>query len=163
VTVPAAPTDFAISPLVIAGAFSPVATPRPEDAFTFSGHRFVAKGGHLDPQDGLMFVVRVYNPAVDPATKTVSLSRPVKLKPKGAPGMDLPQPQDPPIPAPDRKDSRGILTVDVSAILIETRLGDYLKKPGEYELKVAVTDNVSKKSAESSGTFFVTGTLPAKK
>ncbi len=166
VTVTAVPTDFAISPLIVAAAFYAVPNPRPEDAFTFSGHRFVAKGGRLDPQDGVIFVVRVYNPAVDPATKTVSLSRTVRLKPKGAPGMDLPQPQDPPIPVPDRKDKDakgGILTVDLSALLIETKLGDYLKKPGEYEIKVVVTDNVSKKKAEETATFVVTGTAPAAK
>ena len=165
VTVAPLPSDFAISPLVIAASFFAVPSPRPEDAYTFAGHRFVSKDGRLDPTDGLSFVLRVYNPAVDPATKTVSLSRTVKLKPKGSPAMDLPQPQDPPIPAPERKekDSTGILTVDVSAALIETRLGDYLRKPGEYELRVVVTDNVSKKKAEVSGTFVVTGTLPPKK
>jgi GWxTD domain-containing protein len=163
VTVAAVPADFAISPLIVAAAFYPVSNPKSEDSYTFSGHRFIAKGARLDPADGLMFVVRVYNPAVDPATKAVSLSRTVRLKPKGLPGMDLPQPQDPPIPAPDRKDSKGILTVDVSAILIETKLGDYLKKPGEYELKVVVTDNVSKKTAEGVATFVVTGAAPAKK
>jgi GWxTD domain-containing protein len=163
VSVAAVPAEFAISPLIVAAAFYPVPNPRPEDAYTFSGHRFIAKGARLDPADGLMFVVRVYNPAVDPATKAVSLSRTVRLKPKGSPGMDLPQPQDPPIPAPDRKDSKGILTVDVSAILIETKLGDYLRKPGEYDLKVVVTDNVSKKTAEGVGTFVVTGAAPAKK
>ena len=58
---------------------------------------------------------------------------------------------------------KSLITVDVSAVLIETRLGEYLVKPGDYELKVVVTDNVSKKTAEASGTFFVTGTLPPKK
>ncbi len=165
VTVAPAPTDFAISPLVIAATFFPVPKPRPEDAYTFAGHRFITKDGRLDPTDGLSFVLRVYNPAVDPATKTVSLSRTVKLRQKGAVWMDLPQPQDPPIPVPERKEGEatGMLTVDVSAAIIETRLGDYLKKPGEYEIKVAVTDNVSKKKAETSGTFDVTGTLPPKK
>jgi hypothetical protein len=160
------PTDFAISPLIVAASFSAVPNPKIEDAYTFSGHRFVAKGSRLDPQDGLILVLRVYNPAVDPATKSVSLARSVKLKAKGSPAMDLPQPQDPPIPVPDRKDKDakgGIITVDLSALIIETKLGDYLKKPGEYELKVVVTDNVSKKTAEGSGTFVVTGTAPAKK
>jgi hypothetical protein len=79
--------------------------------------------------------------------------------------MDVPQPQDPPVKVPDPKgrDAKGLLTVDVSAVLIETRLGEYLRKPGEYEIKVAVTDNVSKKTVEGSATFVVTGTLPAKK
>lgn len=159
------PTDFAVSPLVIASAFFIVPKPKPEDAFTFSGHRFISKGARLDPTDGLSFVLRVYNPAVDPATKTISLSRTVRFRPKGAQWSDVPQPQDPPTPAPDRKDqaSGGILTVDVSAVLIETRLGEYLKKPGDYEIKVAVTDNVSKKKAEAATTFVVTGTLPPKK
>ena len=165
VTVAPLPTDFAISPVVIAATFFAVPNPRPEDAYTFAGHRFISKDGRLDPTDGLSFVLRVYNPAVDPATKTVSLSRTVRLKPKGSTGMDLPQPQDPPVAVPDRKgkDAAGILTVDISAALIETRLGDYLKKPGEYEIKIVVTDNLSKKKAEASGTFFVTGTFPPKK
>ena len=165
VSVAAVPADFAVSPLVIASAFFVVPNPKPEDAFTFSGHRFVSKGARLDPTDGLSFVLRVYNPAVDPATKSVSLSRSVRFRPKGAQWQDVPQPQDPPTPVPDRKDqaSGGILTVDVSAVLIETRLGEYLKKPGDYEIKVVVTDNVSKKKAEASTTFVVTGTLPPKK
>jgi hypothetical protein len=165
VAVAAPPAGFAISPLIVAGEFFPVSSPRPEDAYTFSGHRFLTKAAQLGPEDGLVFVVRVYNPAVDPASNTVSLSRTVKLRPKGAPPMDVPQPQDPPVRVPDQKgkDAKGILTVDVSAILIETRLGEYLRKPGEYEIKVTVTDNVSKKTAEGSATFVVTGTLPAKK
>ncbi len=164
VTVAAIPTDFAASPLVIAAAYLQIPKPKPEDAYTFAGHRFIAKGGRLDPTDGLSFVFRVYNPAVDPATKSISLSRTVKLKPKGQPSMDLPQPEDPPVPAPERKEgAKGILTVDVSAALIETQLGNYLKRAGEYEIRVVVTDNVSKKKAETSGTFVVTGTLPPKK
>lgn len=165
VAVAATPADFAISPLIVAGAFFPVPNPRPEDAYTFSGHRFLAKAARLGPEDGLVFVVRVYNPAVDPATNTVSLSRTVKIKAKGASPIDVPQPQDPPIKVPDPKsrDAKGILTVDVSAVLIETRLGEYLRKPGEYEIRVAMTDNVSKKTAEGTATFVVTGTLPAKK
>ena len=164
VTVAPPATDFAISPIIVAGAFFPVPSPRPEDSFTFSGYRFVAKGGRLDPQDALAFVLRVYNPAVDPATKTVSVSRTVKLKPKGAPPVDIPQPQDPPVKVPDPKDgaAKGIVTLDVSAVLIETRLGEFLRKAGEYELRVVVTDNVSKKTAEGSATFVVTGALPPK-
>ncbi len=164
VTVAPAPADFAISPIIVAGAFFPVPSAKPGDSFTFSGYRFVAKGGRLDPQDSLAFVLRVYNPAVDPATNTVSVSRTVKLKPKGAPPVDIPQPQDPPVKVPDpkSKDAKGIVTLDVSAVLIESRLGEYLRKPGEYEIKVVVTDNVSKKTAEGSATFVVTGTLPPK-
>ena len=66
----------------------------------------MTKGGRLDPEDGLLFVVRVYNPKVDAATKTVRLSRTVKIKPKGAPSMDVPQPADQPVAVPDSKEGR---------------------------------------------------------
>jgi GWxTD domain-containing protein len=163
VTVVAAGPDFSASPLVIASSFFPVPKEKAEEAFTLSGHHFVTKGDRLDPTDGLAFVIRVYNPAVDPATKSVRLSRTVKLKAKGAPAMDLPQPVDEPIPIPDSKGPAGILTIDVAAALIETNLGEYLRKPGEYDLKISITDEVSKKTAEASTTFTVTGTLPPKK
>jgi hypothetical protein len=107
--------------------------------------------------------VRVYNPAVDPASKTVRLSRTVKIKAKGSPAMDVPQPSDPPIPVADSKDPAAILSVDVAAALIDANLGEYLRKAGEYDLKVSITDEVSKKTAETSATFTVTGTLPPKK
>lgn len=165
ISIPAVGKDFALSPLVIASSYYPVPKSAADQAFTTNGYHFVTKGERLDPEDGLMFVVRVYNPAVDPATKTVSLSRTVKLKPKGFPAADLPQPQDPPIPVPDVKgeDAKGLLSVDVSVVLIESRLGDYLRRPGEYEIKVVMTDNISKKTAEQSGTFVVTGAFPPKK
>lgn len=163
VTVVAAGPDFSASPLVIASSFFPVSKGKSEEAFTLNGHRFVTKGDRLDPEDGLSFVIRVYNPAVDPATKTVRLSRTVKIKGKGAPSMDVPQPKDDPIPVPDSKGPSGILTIDVAAALIETNLGEYLRKPGDYDLKVSITDEVSKKTVETSATFTVTGTLPPKK
>jgi GWxTD domain-containing protein len=163
VTVVAAGADFSVSPLVIASNFFPVPKGKSEEAFTLNGHRFVTKGDRLDPEDGLSFVIRVYNPAVDPASKTVHLSRIVKIKAKGAPAMDVPQPKDDPIPVPDSKEPPGILTVDVAAVLIETNLGEYLRKPGDYDLKISITDEVSKKTAEASTRFTVTGTLPPKK
>jgi GWxTD domain-containing protein len=164
IAVTAASKDFSLSPLLIAGSFFPAPKSAADQAFTLNGYYFITKGERLAPEDGLSFVVRVYNPAVDPATKTVSLSRTVKLKPKGAPAVDLPQPQDPPIPIPDYKggDAQGLLTVDVSVVLIDTRLGDYLKRPGEYEIRLVMTDAVSKKTAEKAGTFVVTGAFPPK-
>ncbi len=165
VTVAAAPTDFAISPLVIAASVLPGRQPAPGGRLHVLGPPFRREG-------------RAPRPAGRPHVRRA------RLQPGGRPGHEDREPvahreaqaegraRNGPPAAPGPADSRrptarrvarGILTVDVSAILIETRLGDYLKKPGEYEIKVAVTDNVSKKSAESSGTFFVTGTLPAKK
>ena len=155
--------DFSLSPLVVAATFYPAPKSTAEQAFTWNGNCFVTKGERLDPEDGLSFVVRVYNPAVDPASKTVRLSRVVKIKAKGAPAMDVPQPKDDPIPVPDSKDPTGILTVDVAAVLIDNNLGQYLRRAGEYDLKVSVTDDVSKKTADTSTTFTVTGVLPPKK
>lgn len=163
VTVVAAGADFSLSPLVVASTFFPVAAGKSEEAFTLNGHHFATKGGRLDPEDGLSFVIRVYNPAVDPASKTVRLSRVVKIKAKGAPAMDVPQPKDDPIPVPDSKEPSGILTVDVAAALIDGNLGEYLRTAGDYDLRVSITDEVSKKTAETSATFTVTGTLPPKK
>lgn len=162
-TVVAAGSEFSVSPLVIASSFFSVPKGKSEEAFTLNGHHFATKGGRLDPEDGLSFVLRVYNPAVDPVSKTVRLSRIVKIKPKGAPAMDVPQPKDDPIPVPDSKEPPGILTVDVAAALIDGNLGEYLRKAGDYDLKVSITDEVSKKTAETSATFTVTGTLPPKK
>jgi GWxTD domain-containing protein len=163
IAITAASKDFSLSPLVIASSFYPVPKSTAEQAFTLNGNHFVTKGERLDPEDGLSFVVRVYNPAVDPLSKTVQLSRSVKIKAKGSPAMDVPQPADPPIPVADSKDPTAILSVDVAAALIDANLGEYLRKPGEYDLKVSITDQVAKKTAETSATFTVTGTLPPKK
>ncbi len=163
IAITAAGKDFSLSPLVVAATFYPAPKGTAEQAFTWNGNCFVTKGERLDPEDGLSFVVRVYNPAVDPASKTVRLSRIVKIKAKGAPAMDVPQPKDDPIPVPDSKDPTGILTVDVAAVLIDNNLGQYLRRAGEYDLKVSVTDEVSKKTADTSTTFTVTGVLPPKK
>ena len=163
IAVTAAGKDFSLSPLLIASSFYPVPKSTAEQAFTLNGNHFVTKGERLDPEDGLLFVVRVYNPAVDPLSKTVQLSRSVKIMAKGSPAIDVPQPADPPIPVADSKDPTAILSVDVAAALIDANLGEYLRKPGEYDLKVSVTDQVAKKTAETSATFTVTGTLPPKK
>ena len=121
IAIAAAGKDFSLSPLVVASSFYPVPKSTAEQAFTLNGNHFVTKGERLDPEDGLSFVVRVYNPAVDPASKTVRLSRIVKIKAKGAPAMDVPQPKDEPIPVPDSKEPPGILTVDVAAALIDAQ------------------------------------------
>ncbi len=163
VSVPPAPAGFALGRLLVASAVLPAPDSKVDDAFAFSGFRFVSKAGRLDPTDGLNFVVRVYNPAVDPATRSVHLSRTVKLKPKGQPTIDIPQPEDAPIPVPERKgkEAEGPLTVDVAASLIESNLGAYLSRPGDYDLKVAITDLIAKTTAEATATFTVTGTLKA--
>ena len=163
IAIAAVSKDFSLSPLVVASSFYSVPKSTAEQAFTLNGNHFVTKGERLDPEDGLSFVVRVYNPAVDPASKTVRLSRTVKIKAKGSPAMDVPQPADQPIPVADSKDPSAILTVDLAAVLIDANLGEYLRKAGDYDLKVSITDEVSKKTAETSATFTVTGVLPPKR
>jgi GWxTD domain-containing protein len=163
VSVAAAGTDFSLSPLVVAASFFPAAKGRMDEAFTLNGNHFVTKGGRLDPEDGLLFVVRVYNPKVDTATKTIRISRTVKIKPKGAPAIEVPQPADQPVAVPDSKDGTELISLDVAAEVIQANLGEYLRKPGEYDLKVAITDQVAQKTIETSATFTVTGVLPPKK
>ncbi len=163
VTVAPAPTEFALSPLVVAASFSPAPKGKADEAFTLGGNHFVTKGGRLDPEDGLLFVVRVYNPKVDPATKTVKISRTVKVKPKGAPAIDVPQPADQPVAVPDSKDRTELISLDVAAEIIQAPLGEYLRKPGDYDLRVSITDQVAQKTLETSTTFTVTGVLPPKK
>jgi hypothetical protein len=147
----------------VAASFSPAPKGKSDDAFTLNGNRFVTKGGRLDPEDGLLFVVRVYNPKVDPATKTIRLSRTVKIKPKGSPAMDVPQPADQPVAVPDSKDGTELISLDVAAEIIQAPLGEYLRKPGDYDLRVTITDQVAQKTLETSATFTVTGVLPPKK
>jgi len=163
VSVAAAGTDFSLSPLVVAASFSPAAKGKTDEAFTLNGNHFVTKGGRLDPEDGLLFVVRVYNPKVDTATKTIRISRTVKIKPKGAPAMEVPQPADQPVAVPDSKDGTELISFDVAAEVIQANLGEYLRKPGDYDLQVAITDQVAQKTIEASTTFTVTGVLPPKK
>lgn len=163
VSIAAAGTDFSLSPLVVAARFFPAAKGKTDEAFTLNGNHFVTKGGRLDPEDGLIFVVRVYNPKVDTATKTIRISRTVKIKPKGAPSMEVPQPADEPVAVPDSKDGTELISLDVAAEVIQANLGEYLRKPGDYDLKVAITDQVAQKTLETSATFTVTGVLPPKK
>ncbi len=163
VSVASAGKDFSLSPLVVAASISQAAKGKTDEAFTMSGNHFVTKGGRLDPQDGLLFVIRVYNPKVDTATKTIRISRTVKIKPKGAPAMDVPQPADEPVAVPDSKGGTELISLDVAAEVIQANLGEYLRKPGDYELKVAITDQVAQKTVEASATFTVTGVLPPKK
>ncbi|MCM3874962.1 MAG: GWxTD domain-containing protein [Thermoanaerobaculia bacterium] len=163
VSVTAAGTDFSLSPLVVAASYFPAAKGKTDEAFTVNGNHFVTKGGRLDPEDGVLFVVRVYNPKVDAATKTVRISRTVRIKPKGAPSMDVPQPADEPVAVPDSKDGTELVSLDVAAEVIQANLGEYLRKPGDYDLRVAITDQVAQKTIETSATFTVTGVLPPKK
>ncbi len=156
VTVPALPTEFAASPVVVAVNDFPADAPKPDDPFTFSARHFVAKGdGKLDPTDGLSYAVRIYNPPVDPVSRTVTLRRTIKLKPKGQPPIDVPTPPEEPQKVPDDKE-RGALIVDLAGGVIESNLGQYLK-PNSYELRITILDPGTQKKVDLVAPFTVVG------
>jgi GWxTD domain-containing protein len=157
-TVAALPTEFAASALVVAVNDFPVEAPKPDDPFTFSARRFVVKGdGKLDPADGLSYAVRVYNPPVDPVSRTVTLRRTIRLKPKGQPPIDVPTPPEEPQKVPEDKEG-GALILDIAGGVIESNLGQYLK-PNDYELRVTILDTGTQKKLDLVAPFSVVGTL----
>lgn len=159
VTVPSPPTEFAASALVVAVNDFPVEAPKPDDPFTFSARRFVVKAdGRLEAADGLSYAVRLYNPPVDPVTRTVTLKRTVKIKPKGQPAIDVPTPPEEPAKVPEQKD-QGTLVLDIAGAVVDTNLGQYLR-PGDYELRVTLTEPTTQKKLELATPFTVVG--PAK-
>jgi hypothetical protein len=158
--VPALPTEFSASPLVVAVNDFPADAPKAEDPFTFSTRRFVVKGdGKLDASDGLSYAVRVYNPPVDAVSRTVTLRRTIKLKPKGQPPIDVPTPPEEPAKVPDEKEN-GALVLDLAGGIIESNLGQYLK-PNDYELRVTILDVATQKKLELVAPFTVVGSAAA--
>jgi GWxTD domain-containing protein len=161
-TVAPLPTaGLAASALFVAANDFPATGTNAEEAFTFSARKFVGRGdGHLDVKDGLSYAVRVYNPAVDPATKTMTLRRSLRIKPKSGPAVDVPQPEDQPAPAPPEiAEGKATAVIDLAGSIVEANLGEYFR-PGEYELRVTITDVVSGKKIDLVAPFTLTGTLP---
>jgi GWxTD domain-containing protein len=156
ITVPALPTEFSASALVVAVNDFPTDTPAADDPFTFSARRFVVKGdGKLDPADGLSYAVRVYNPPVDPVSRTLTLRRTIKLKPKGQPPIDVPTPPEEPQKVPPSQEG-GALVLDLAGGVIESNLGQYLK-PNDYELRVTILDTATQKKLDLVAPFTVVG------
>ncbi len=158
VTVPPLPTEFAASLLVVAINDFPVDSPKPDEPFTFSARRFVVKGdGRVDPADGLSYAVRVYNPPIDPVTRTITLKRTVKIKPKGQPAIDVPTAPEEPAKVPEQRE-QGTLVLDIAGGVVESNLGQYLK-PGEYELRLTLSEPTTQKKLELATPFTVVGPL----
>ena len=156
ITVPALPTEFSASALVVAVNDFPTDTPAADDPFTFSARRFVVKGdGKLDPADGLSYAVRIYNPPVDPVSRTLTLRRTIKIKPKGQPPIDVPTPPEEPQKVPPSQEG-GALVLDLAGGVIESNLGQYLK-PNDYELRVTILDTVTQKKLDLVAPFSVVG------
>lgn len=160
VTVPGPKTDFAASALVVAINDFPVEAPRPDEPFTFSARRFVVKGdGRVDISDGLSYAVRLYNPPVDPVTQTVTLKRTVRIKPKGQPAVEVPTPPEEAAKVPEQKE-QGTLVLDIAGGVVESNIGQYFQ-PGDYELRLTLTEPTTQAKLELSTPFTVVG--PAKK
>lgn len=156
VTVPVLPAEFSSSPLVVAVNDFPVEAPKADDPFTFTARRFVVKGdGKLDAADGLSYAARLYNVPMDPVSRTVTLKRTIKLKPKGQPPIDVPTPPEEPAKVPDLKEG-GALVLDIAGGVIESNLGQYLK-PNDYELRVTVLDTATQKKLDLVAPFTVVG------
>ncbi|MGE5346235.1 MAG: GWxTD domain-containing protein [Acidithiobacillales bacterium] len=154
--VPPVPAGFGASPLLVARADVEGARMKPDDPFVFSGRLFLsAPGGTFSTKDGLSYALRVYNPAVDPATKTAFLRRSLRIKPKGSATIQVPSGEDKPTPVPDLKGA-GALVIDLAGSVLDENIGDYFR-PGDYELRMTVTDEVSGKSLEASAPFKVEG------
>jgi GWxTD domain-containing protein len=156
VTVPALPTEFSASAVVVAVNDFPTDAPKPDDPFTFSARRFVVKGdGKLDASDGLSYAVRIYNPPVDAVSRTVTLKRTIRLKPKGQPPIDVPTPPEEPQKVPEDKEG-GALILDLAGGVIESNLGQYLK-PNDYELRITILDAGTQKKLDLVAPFTVVG------
>jgi hypothetical protein len=96
---------------------------------------------------------------VDPANHTTLVKRTVKIKPKGGPAIDVPQAPEQPAPAPEMKDGKDVIVLDLAGNIVPEDLGKYFK-PGDYVLRVTLTDGVSGKSLDLNAPFSVTGPAP---
>ncbi len=156
-TVGAIPTEFAASGLFVANDDLPADPKKVDEAFTFSGRRFVAPPeATFDVKDGLSYAIRIYNPPVDPVAKTTFIKRSLRIKPKGGSAIEVPGGEEKPTPVPDVKDA-GTLILDLAGVIVDEKLGDYFR-PGEYELRITVVDQGSGKKLEAWAPFTLTGT-----
>jgi GWxTD domain-containing protein len=165
VSVPPLPADLAISPLLLGYADLEMPGLKPEDPFVFAQRKFVSRGdGKLDSKkDGLSYVVRLYNPGIDPVTRKTGLKRSIRIKPKsGGSGTDVPLPPEEAPVIPESKDGVAAYVIDLAGNIVEAKLGDYFS-PGDYELRIKVTDEIAKKSVETVSPFTVVGPPPAQK
>ena len=153
VTVIPLPSELAMSPLLLACTDIAADGAKPEEPFVFSVRKFVARGGDtLEKTDGLAYVARVYNPAVDPATKRLHLKRSISIKPKNGSTIDVPQPPDEPMVVPEQAGSATALVIDLAGSIVDVNLGDYFR-PGEYVMTLKITDVISGKSVEAKTPF----------
>ncbi len=155
-TVAPVPTEFASSGLFVGNDDLPADPKKLDEAFTFSGRRFVAPPeGKFDVKDGLSYAIRIYNPSVDPVTKTTFIRRSLRIRPKGGSAIDVPGGEEKPIPVPDFKEP-GTLILDLAGVIVDDKLGDYFRT-GDFELRITLLDQATGKKLEASAPFTLTG------
>jgi GWxTD domain-containing protein len=154
------PNEFAASPLLVASSDLAADPKKPDEPFVFSGRKFVTPAGaKFGTKDGLSYAIRIYNPFVDPGTRTTHLKRLLRIKPKSGSAVEVPGTEEKPTPVPEMKDA-GMLVIDLAGVIVEENLGDYFR-PGDYELRITVTDQGSGKKLEAMAPFTLVASPPA--
>ncbi len=165
VSIPPLPADLGMSSVLLGYADLEMPGLKPEDPFVFAQRKFVSRGdGKLDSKkDGLSYVVRLYNPGIDPVTRKTGLKRTIRVKPKtGGSGVDVPLPPEEPMVIPESKEGAAAYVIDLAGSIVDAKLGDYFR-PGDYELRLKVIDEIAKKTVEAVAPFTVVGPPPTEK
>jgi hypothetical protein len=161
VSVAALPAELGSSQLLLAYHDLPFEGAKGDEPFVFSARKFVVRGDDkFQKTDGLAYVARLYNPAVDPATRKLSLRRSISIKPKNGSTIDVPQPPDEPMSVPEQAGMSTALVLDLAGAIVDVNLGDYFR-PGEYTLILKITDIVAGKSVETKTPYTLVAPPPA--
>jgi GWxTD domain-containing protein len=161
VNVPALPSELGVSQLLLAYNDVAFEGTKGDEPFVFSARKFVVRGdGKFQKTDGLAYVARLYNPAVDPATRKLNLQRAISIKPRNGSTIDVPQPPDEPMAVPEQVGMSTALVIDLAGAIVDVNLGDYFR-PGEYTLILKLTDVVAGKSVETKTPFTLLAPPPA--
>ncbi len=161
VNVPALPAEFGVSQLLLAYNDVPFeGAKKGDEPFVFSARKFVVRGDNrFQKTDGLAYVARLYNPAVDPATRKLNLKRSISIKPKNGSTIDVLQPPDEPMAVPEQAGMSTALVLDLAGAIVDVNIGDYFR-PGEYTLILKLTDVVAGKSVEAKTPFTLVAPPP---
>lgn len=147
------PEGFGASQLLLAYNDVPAEGAKLDEPFVFSSRKFAVRGDNrFQKTDGLAYVARFYNPAVDPATRKLNLQRTIQIKPKSGSTIDVPQPPDQPMAVPEQQGASIALVIDLAGAIVDVNLGEYFR-PGEYTLILKVTDVVAAKTVETRTPF----------
>lgn len=152
--VAAASAELRSSPLFLAVGELPAEAGKTDAPFVFAGRRFVSRGdGRVTTKDGLTYVVRLYGPGVDPATKKALVKPRVKIQPKGKKPLELPAAPDEPVAVVEGAKGQPPI-LDVAGTVADADIGTYFK-PGEYVFIVSIEDAVRNVKLELSEPFTI--------